>query len=182
MKKTFSIRNTSVLLFILIFTTLIFTSCTPNAKETPSTEQQEDSKVCTEEAMACPDGSYVSRIPPDCEFEACPTTEQQNEQETNSETSQTSQQTKEFDIEAKKFEFIPNTITVNQGDKVILHITSTDTKHGIGIPAFDIMQDLNEGETTDIEFIADKTGTFSFICNVFCGTSHSDMKGTLIVE
>jgi hypothetical protein len=29
-------------------------------------------KGCTEEAKICPDGSVVVRVPPDCEFEACP--------------------------------------------------------------------------------------------------------------
>jgi len=29
--------------------------------------------VCTQEAKLCPDGSYVSRIGPNCEFAACPT-------------------------------------------------------------------------------------------------------------
>ncbi len=29
---------------------------------------------CTMEAKLCPDGSYVGRVPPDCEFEACPET------------------------------------------------------------------------------------------------------------
>jgi len=28
--------------------------------------------VCTQEARSCPDGSYVGRIPPRCEFVACP--------------------------------------------------------------------------------------------------------------
>ncbi|MDD5433145.1 MAG: hypothetical protein PHE77_00580 [Candidatus Pacebacteria bacterium] len=28
--------------------------------------------VCTEEAMLCPDGSYVSRVGPNCEFADCP--------------------------------------------------------------------------------------------------------------
>jgi len=28
--------------------------------------------VCTEDAKLCPDGSYVSRSPPNCEFDACP--------------------------------------------------------------------------------------------------------------
>ncbi|MBW2981135.1 hypothetical protein KY360_06995 [Candidatus Woesearchaeota archaeon] len=28
--------------------------------------------ACTEDAKICPDGSAVGRIPPDCEFEACP--------------------------------------------------------------------------------------------------------------
>lgn len=28
--------------------------------------------ACTMEAKQCPDGSYVGRVPPDCQFEACP--------------------------------------------------------------------------------------------------------------
>jgi hypothetical protein len=28
--------------------------------------------VCTLDAKLCPDGSYVSRVPPSCEFAACP--------------------------------------------------------------------------------------------------------------
>lgn len=30
--------------------------------------------ACTEDAMICPDGSAVGRVPPTCEFAACPTT------------------------------------------------------------------------------------------------------------
>ncbi|NYZ77745.1 eight-cysteine-cluster domain-containing protein [Candidatus Micrarchaeota archaeon] len=30
--------------------------------------------ACTMEAKLCPDGSYVGRVPPDCEFEECPQT------------------------------------------------------------------------------------------------------------
>lgn len=33
---------------------------------------QEDHVVCTQDAKLCPDGSYVSRQPPNCEFAACP--------------------------------------------------------------------------------------------------------------
>lgn len=28
--------------------------------------------VCTQDAKICPDGSYVSRVPPNCEFAPCP--------------------------------------------------------------------------------------------------------------
>lgn len=28
--------------------------------------------VCTMDAMECPDGSFVGRVPPSCEFAACP--------------------------------------------------------------------------------------------------------------
>lgn len=31
------------------------------------------SSVCTQEAILCPDGSYVSRTEPNCEFASCPT-------------------------------------------------------------------------------------------------------------
>ncbi|MFH0803591.1 MAG: hypothetical protein V1877_00515, partial [Candidatus Tagabacteria bacterium] len=33
-----------------------------------------EQKACTEEAKICPDGSYVSRTGPNCEFAACPET------------------------------------------------------------------------------------------------------------
>ena len=32
----------------------------------------EEPIACTADAKLCPDGSYVGRVPPDCEFEACP--------------------------------------------------------------------------------------------------------------
>lgn len=93
------------------------------------------------------------------------------------------QEVKEFDLVAKKWEFVPSTITVNQGDKVILHVTSADVEHGIGLSEFGIStKNIVPGKTTDIEFIADKKGEFSFKCNVFCGSGHSDMKGMLIVK
>lgn len=31
--------------------------------------------ACTQEAMQCPDGSYVSRTGPNCEFTPCPSTD-----------------------------------------------------------------------------------------------------------
>lgn len=35
-------------------------------------EIKEDGVACTMEAKLCPDGSYVGRTGPSCEFEACP--------------------------------------------------------------------------------------------------------------
>lgn len=34
----------------------------------------ENQVFCTLDAMMCPDGSYVGRVPPTCEFAACPAT------------------------------------------------------------------------------------------------------------
>lgn len=90
--------------------------------------------------------------------------------------------TKEFDITAEKWSFSPSTITVNEGDTVILNIESTDVTHGFFIEEFGVDETLTAGETVTVEFIADEKGTYSFFCSVFCGSGHSDMNGTLIVE
>ncbi len=42
------------------------------ASPTPTDSEQEQ-VFCTQEAKLCPDGSYVGRKGPKCEFEACPT-------------------------------------------------------------------------------------------------------------
>lgn len=36
------------------------------------TAQPSSSGVCTMDAMQCPDGSYVGRVPPSCNFAPCP--------------------------------------------------------------------------------------------------------------
>ncbi len=88
---------------------------------------------------------------------------------------------KEFSLIAKNWEFVPSTIEVNKGDRVILNIESADVKHGFSIKEFNVREDLEPGKTTKVEFVADKEGTFTFFCSVFCGDGHSTMKGQLIV-
>ncbi len=89
---------------------------------------------------------------------------------------------KEFSMTAKQWQFSPDTITVNKGDTVKITIKSIDVNHGITIPDFGINEKLNPGEVVNIEFVADKEGTFTFFCNVFCGSGHNGMKGILIVK
>jgi cytochrome c oxidase subunit II len=89
---------------------------------------------------------------------------------------------KSFDITAKQWEFIPNRIEVNKGDSVTLFIASIDVNHGIGIPDFGVFTALKPGQTTEVQFIADKAGTYTFFCNVQCGSGHRGMTGTLIVN
>jgi cytochrome c oxidase subunit 2 len=91
-------------------------------------------------------------------------------------------QTKEFNMTAKQWEFIPNTITVNKGDTVVLHIESVDVDHGFAISEFGVDEFLAPGKTVDITLFADKSGTYTFYCNVYCGSGHGSMSGKLIVE
>lgn len=88
----------------------------------------------------------------------------------------------EIDMVAKQFEFIPEVVTVNEGDTVRLNIESIDVDHGISIPDFGVNVQLDAGKTTTVEFIANKKGEFTFVCSVFCGIDHGLMKGTLVVE
>jgi len=89
---------------------------------------------------------------------------------------------REVKLTAKQFSFEPAEIRVKQGERIKLTVTSTDTTHGIAIPAFNVNLTLEANQVASAEFTADKKGTFPFFCSVFCGSGHSAMKGSLIVE
>lgn len=83
--------------------------------------------------------------------------------------------------------FEPSEITVQEGQRIRLEITTWNNKterydHGIGIPALGVDADLPAGMTTVVKFTADEPGEYQFFCNKFCGQGHSDMRGTLIVQ
>lgn len=89
---------------------------------------------------------------------------------------------KEFKMTAKQFQFEPSTIEVNKGDRVKLVVTSIDVPHGFSVPEYGINERLDPGKPVTIEFTADKEGTFTAFCSVFCGSGHSGMKGKIIVR
>ena len=84
-------------------------------------------------------------------------------------------------LTAKKFEYSPAQITVKKGTPVSLELTSEDSKHGFNLPDFRVRADLKPGSVTRVTFTPDKVGTFTFACDVFCGSGHEDMSGTLVV-
>src|SRR5260221_1262463 len=89
---------------------------------------------------------------------------------------------REIHIIAKKFTFTPDTITLKKGEPVVLLLTSQDRKHGFSLRAFGVHADVNPGETARIRFTPNKTGKFTFSCDVFCGDGHEDMTGTVVVN
>ena len=89
---------------------------------------------------------------------------------------------KEFTMTAKQFQFDPSVITVKQGDKVRIKITSLDVPHGFALPDFNINQNLEPKKEVIVDFIADKKGEFPFHCSVICGQGHKEMTGKLVVE
>ena len=87
-----------------------------------------------------------------------------------------------FNLTAKQWAFEPSKMTVSQGDDVVINIKSVDVHHSFVINAYDVDVDLEPNKAQTVRFTADKKGTFTFFCDVFCGAGHSDMVGTLVVE
>lgn len=91
----------------------------------------------------------------------------------------------ELAMESFRWGYSPNVIHVKQGTRVMIHLTTRDVAHGFNLPAFDVAETILPGKVTMARFVADKKGTFTFGCDVACGTGHSEMEkggGTLIVE
>jgi cytochrome c oxidase subunit 2 len=59
--------------------------------------------------------------------------------------------------------------------------SSLDRLHGFFCPGLEIRTDIVPGRVNRLEFTPQKTGTFPFHCDIFCGTGHDKMKGTIIV-
>ena len=86
-----------------------------------------------------------------------------------------------IEVVAKKFEFVPGEIQVKRGEPVVLQFTAPEVPMGFNLADFNLRADIVPGKVTTVQLTADKTGTFTFLCDVFCGTGHEDMSGTLIV-
>ena len=69
----------------------------------------------------------------------------------------------------------PPTLYMPLGEKVRFKITSTDVVHGLWIPAFMIQIQNIPGVENQIEFTAQKLGTYPGRCNILCGRQHSQM-------
>jgi cytochrome c oxidase subunit 2 len=85
------------------------------------------------------------------------------------------------EILVKKFEYVPSEITLRKGEPVRLALTSYDRLHGFSMKALGVHADVKPDETVVVRIVPDKTGTFVFACDVFCGDDHEDMHGVVKV-
>jgi cytochrome c oxidase subunit 2 len=84
-------------------------------------------------------------------------------------------------VVARKFVFLPGEIRVKKGETVTLELTAPEVVMGLNIPDFKVRTDIIPGTTSRLTFTPDKAGTFTFLCDIFCGDGHEGMSGTLIV-
>jgi cytochrome c oxidase subunit II len=84
-------------------------------------------------------------------------------------------------IDAKRFDYTPGELTLKKGEPVILELTSRDVLMGFNLPDFNLRADMIPDKVTRVRFVPDKTGSFTFLCDVFCGSKHEEMNGRLTV-
>ena len=84
-------------------------------------------------------------------------------------------------ISASMFEFKPSIITLKKDVPVILELVSQDRHHGFTLPDFHTRADVTSGTVERLRFTPGKAGTFTFLCDVFCGDQHEEMSGTIRV-
>jgi cytochrome c oxidase subunit 2 len=74
-----------------------------------------------------------------------------------------------------------NVLHVPVDRPVVVDLVSQDVIHSMFVPAFRIKQDAVPGLTTRVWFEATQTGEFDLFCAQYCGTQHSEMRGTIVV-
>ncbi len=86
------------------------------------------------------------------------------------------------EITAKRFEFSPNKITLKKGEPVTLRLTTADVVHGFFLRPLKIDELISPDKPTDVTITPETVGTFTTICDHFCGVNHGNMKMTVVVE
>ena len=87
-----------------------------------------------------------------------------------------------IDITAKRFGFTPEQIVLKKGETVTLRLHSEDVTHGFFMRKLKIDSEVEAGKTTDVTITPDTPGSYTTICDHFCGANHGNMKMTIVVE
>lgn len=74
-----------------------------------------------------------------------------------------------------------NQLHLPVGRPVKLRMISEDVIHSFYIPAFRMKTDVLPGRYTEMSFVPTKVGTYHLFCAEYCGTSHSQMGGQVVV-
>ena len=151
-----ALKKSSILFILVVLGALILVGCGNKAEELTDTPEVNE--------------ELVVQLP---EIETTP--------------SKSSGETKSFQLKGKSFRFYMDDqespdLKVKQGDTVRVEFTSEQGFHDFMISEFNAATEkVMAGNTTSVEFLADKKGTFEYYCSV--GTHRQQgMKGNFIVE
>ena len=86
------------------------------------------------------------------------------------------------EVSAKRFEFTPKEIHLRAGEPVTFRLRTEDVTHGFFSRKLKLDADVAPGQPTDVTITPDAAGTFTVICDHFCGAGHGNMKMKVVVE
>ena len=89
---------------------------------------------------------------------------------------------REFSVTARRYEFIPDRLVVDQDDLVKIDFTAEDIPHSFTIDAYRIAKRAGAGQTVSFEFRADQAGRFPYYCNLAIDDGCRKMHGELVVR
>jgi len=101
--------------------------------------------------------------------------------ESQEESTSGSQEVRTIEVEAGVYYFKPSEIKVKKGEKVRIVLKNVEGMHDFVIDELKVNSGIiQSGQTTEFEFVAEKTGEFEYYCSV---SNHRamGMKGTLVV-
>jgi len=107
-----------------------------------------------------------------------PTSNLENQEESTS----GSREVRTIEVEAGMYYFKPSEIKVKKGEKVRIVLKNVEGMHDFVIDELKVNSGIiQSGQTTEFEFVAEKTGEFEYYCSV---SNHRamGMKGTLVVS
>ena len=84
-------------------------------------------------------------------------------------------------VTARKWVFLPREIRLKKGVPVVLEFITADVVMGFNAPDFKVRADIIPGQVARVRLVPDKTGTFVFLCDIFCGDGHEGMSGQIHV-
>ena len=87
-----------------------------------------------------------------------------------------------FAVTARRYRFDPPRIEVNQNDLVRIELRTADIAHSMTIDEYRIAKRVGPDQPVTFEFRADKSGTFSYYCNLQIDEGCRQMRGELIVK
>lgn len=138
------------------------------AQPYPSTMDPDGTEViaCTMDAKQCPDGSYVGRVAPFCEFAECPALD--------SDISEKNMMSDITVIKYTKYGFTPENITIKKGSTVGFQ-NASNAEFWPKSDIFDTEKAIAPGNKFIFTF--DNAGTWTFYNNL-----NSEDKGTIVVK
>jgi len=81
-----------------------------------------------------------------------------------------------IEIDAKKFSYSPNEITLKKGEPVVLVFHTEDVTHGFKLSDMNIKaDDIKKGKDSEVSFTPTQVGHFVGKCAHFCGSGHGSM-------